>query len=154
MQKNLSIYKKENLKLNLINMEETTETTPEPIYFPEHEKSSKWKIITIATVVGAIVLLFILLSIFTKKEKMIEQEYIKAQIDSMNKVNLELKAKQDSLAESSKKFEDVIIQLDWKLQNVGQNKTVIKEYYHEEKEKTKHYTPTQLDNFFKDRYNY
>jgi hypothetical protein len=98
--------------------------------------------------------LFIYINIFTKKEKLIEQEYIKAQIDSINKVNLELKAKQDSLDKNSKKFEDVIIQLDWKLQNVGENKTVIKEYYHEEKEKTKHYTPTQLDNFFKDRYNY
>ena len=126
----------------------------EEIYFPEHEKSNKWKLFTIAGAIGAIVVLFILINIFTKKEKMKEQEYIKAQIDSINKVNIELKAKQDSLDKTSKKFEDVIIQLDWKLQNVGENKTVIKEYYHEKKEKTKKYTPTQLDKFFKDRYNY
>jgi mannitol-specific phosphotransferase system IIBC component len=124
----------------------------EQIYFPEN--GSKWKIATVAAVIGAMVVLFILINIFTKKEKMKEQEYIKAQIDSINKVNLELKAKQDSLDKNSKKFEDVIIQLDWKLQNVGENKTVIKEYYHEKKEKTKKYTPTQLDKFFKDRYNY
>lgn len=130
------------------------ETNPiEPIYFPEH-KSNNWKIITVAAVIGAMVLLFILINIFTKKEKMKEQEYIKAQIDSLNKVNLELKAKQDSLDKTSKKFEDVIIQLDWKLQNVGENKTIIKEYYHEKKEKTKKYTPSQLDKFFKNRYNY
>jgi hypothetical protein len=133
-------------------MEETTETTTtEPIYFPKNK--SNWKTIIIPAII-AITVLFIYINIFTKKEKLIEQEYIKAQIDSINKVNLELKAKQDSLDKNSKKFEDVIIQLDWKLQNVGENKTVIKEYYHEEKEKTKHYTPTQLDNFFKDRYNY
>jgi hypothetical protein len=133
-------------------MEETTETTTmEPIYFPKNK--SNWKTIVIPAII-AITVLFIYINIFTKKEKLIEQEYIKAQIDSINKVNLELKAKQDSLDKNSKKFEDVIIQLDWKLQNVGENKTVIKEYYHEEKEKTKHYTPTQLDNFFKDRYNY
>jgi hypothetical protein len=133
-------------------MEETTETTTmEPIYFPEHK--SNWKTIIIPAII-AITVLFIYINIFTKKEKLIEQEYIKAQIDSINKVNLELKAKQDSLDKNSKKFEDVIIQLDWKLQNVGENKTVIKEYYHEEKEKTKHYTPTQLDNFVIDRYNY
>jgi mannitol-specific phosphotransferase system IIBC component len=131
-------------------MEETT--TTEPIYFPEH-KGSNWKTTIIAAIVAMIVL-FICISIFTKKEKIKEQEYIKAQIDSINKVNLELKAKQDSLAESSKKFENVIIELDWKLQNVGQNKTIIKEFYHEKKEKTKKYTPGQLDNFFKDRYNY
>jgi Na+/melibiose symporter-like transporter len=126
----------------------------EEIYFPEHEKSNKWKLFTIAGVIAVIGILFILLNIFTKKEKMKEQEYIKAQIDSINKVNLELKAKQDSLAESSKKFEDVIIKLDWKLQNVGENKTIIKEYYHEKKEKTKKYTPGQLDKFFKERYKY
>ncbi len=131
-------------------MEETT--TTEPIYFPEN-RGSNWKTTIIAAIV-AIIVLFVCISIFTKKEKMKEQEYIKAQIDSINKVNLELKAKQDSLAESSKKFENVIIELDWKLQNVGQNKTIIKEFYHEKKEKTKKYTPGQLDNFFKDRYNY
>lgn len=126
----------------------------EQIYFPDHGSSKKWKIFTIAAVIGAMVLLFILLNIFTKKEKIKEQEYIKAQIDSINKVNIELKAKQDSLDKASKKFEDVIIQLDWKLQNVGENKTIIKEYYHEKKEKTKKYTPGQLDKFFKNRYNY
>jgi mannitol-specific phosphotransferase system IIBC component len=126
----------------------------EEIYFPEHEKSNKWKLFTIAGVVAAIVVLFILINIFTKKEKMKEQEYIKAQIDSLNKINVELKAKQDSLDKTSKKFEDEIIKLDWKLQNVGENKTVIKEFYHEKKEKTKKYTPSQLDKFFKNRYNY
>lgn len=126
----------------------------EEIYFPDHQSSNKWKIITLSAVALAILILFSFISIFTKKEKMREQEYIKAQIDSINKVNLELKAQQDSLAVSSKKFEDVIIQLDWKLQNVGENKTIIKEYYHEKKEKTKKYTPGQLDKFFKQRYKY
>lgn len=129
----------------------------EQIYFPKHESSNnsnKWKIIIVTAVALAILILFSFISIFTKREKMKEQEYIKAQIDSINKVNLELKAQQDSLAVSSKKFEDVIIQLDWKLQNVGENKTIIKEYYHEKKEKTKKYTPGQLDKFFKERYKY
>jgi biopolymer transport protein ExbB/TolQ len=126
----------------------------EEIYFPEHEKSNKWKIIIVTAIALGILILFSFISIFTKKEKMREQEYIKAQIDSINKVNLELKAKQDSLAISSKKFEDEIIKLDWKLQNVGENKTIIKEYYHEKKEKTKKYTPGQLDKFFKERYKY
>jgi hypothetical protein len=129
----------------------------EQIYFPKHESSNnsnKWKIIIVSAIALAILILFSFISVFTKKEKMREQEYIKAQIDSINKVNLELKAKQDSLAESSKKFEDEIIKLDWKLQNVGENKTIIKEYYHEKKEKTKKYTPGQLDKFFKERYKY
>lgn len=126
----------------------------EEIYFPDHGSSNKWKIITLSAVALAILILFSFISVFTKKEKMREQEYIKAQIDSINKINLELKAKQDSLDKNSKKFEDVIIQLDWKLQNVGENKTIIKEYYHEKKEKTKKYTPGQLDKFFKQRYNY
>lgn len=129
----------------------------EEIYFPKHESSNnsnKWKIIIVTAIALALLILFSFISVFTKKEKMREQEYIKAQIDSINKINLELIAKQDSLAESSKKFEDVIIKLDWKLQNVGENKTIIKEYYHEKKEKTKKYTPGQLDKFFKERYKY
>ena len=129
----------------------------EQIYFPKHESSNnsnKWKIIIVSAIALAILILFSFISVFTKKEKMREQEYIKAQIDSINKVNLELKAQQDSLAISSKKFEDEIIKLDWKLQNVGENKTIIKEYYHEKKEKTKKYTPGQLDKFFKERYKY
>jgi hypothetical protein len=44
--------------------------------------------------------------------------------------------------------------LDYAISNVKEKETVIKEYYHEVSDKVNNYTPTQVDSFFKARYNY
>jgi hypothetical protein len=137
-------------------MEETTETTtqaPKPdIYYPELEKPSLVRPLLI--IAGILLLLFIVISIATKKEKHVENPYIKAQIDSLAKANDSLRIKQAKLDSTSAEYQIQIDNLDWKVQNVGEKKTVIREYYHEKVKEPARYTPQQVDSFFKKRYNY
>lgn len=137
-------------------MEETTETTtqaPKPeIYFPELEKPSLIRPLLI--IAGILLLSFIVISISTKKEVISENPYIKAQIDSLAKANDSLRAKQARLDSVSAEYQVKIDDLDWKVQNVGEKKTIIREYYHEKVKEPIKYNPKQLDSFFKKRYNY
>ena len=134
-------------------MEETTETTTNPeIYFPEFEKPSLVRPLLI--VAGALLLLFIIISIATKKEVQVENPYIKAQIDSLARANDSLKIKQAQLDSASAEYQVQIDNLDWKVQNVGEKKTIIREYYHDRVKEPASYSPKQVDSFFKKRYNY
>ena len=134
-------------------MEETTETTTNPeIYFPEFEKPSLVRPLLI--VAGALLLLFIIISIATKKEVQVENPYIKAQIDSLARANDSLKIKQAQLDSASAEYQVQIDNLDWKVQNVGEKKTIIREYYHDRVKEPANYSPKQVDSFFKKRYNY
>jgi hypothetical protein len=134
-------------------MEETTSTTTQPeIYFPELKKESPWRPLLI--VAGILLGLFIVINIITKKEKFQENIGIKAQIDSLAKVNAELQSKQATLDSISKEYELHLDDLDWKIDNVGEKKTIIREYYYDRVKQPKSYTPKQIDSFFKNRYNY
>lgn len=137
-------------------MEQTTETTtqaPKPdIYFPELEKPSLFRPLLI--IAGVLLLLFIVISITTKKDRISENPYIKAQIDSLARANDSLRIKQAKLDSTSLEYQIQIDNLDWKVQNVGEKKTIIREYYHEKVKEPAKYNPKQLDSFFKKRYNY
>lgn len=137
-------------------MEETTETTtqaPKPeIYFPDFEKSSPVR--PLIMVAGILLLLFIVISISIKKDNIVESPYIKAQIDSLAKANDSLRIRQAKLDSMSAEYQVQIDDLDWKVQNVGEKKTIIREYYHEKVKEPAGYTPKQVDSFFKNRYNY
>ncbi len=137
-------------------MEQTTETTteaPKPeIYFPELEKPSLVRPLLILA--GILLLSFIMISIATKKEKHVDDPYIKAQIDSLAKANDSLRIRQAQLDSVSAEYQIQIDDLDWKVQNVGEKKTIIREYYHEKVKEPAGYSPKQVDSFFKKRYNY
>ena len=135
-------------------MEETTETTTtqEPIYFPELEKPSFVRPLII--VAGVLLLLFIVIAIASKKQTQVDNPFIKAQIDSLAKANDSLRIKQAQLDSASAEYQVQIDDLDWKVQNVGEKKTIIREYYHDRVKEPEHYTPGQVDSFFKNRYNY
>ena len=76
------------------------------------------------------------------------------QIDSLKKVAIELQEKQKQIEARDSVFVEVIDGIDHKIDNVKEKEIIVKEYYHTQTEKTKKYNPTQLDSFFKDRYNY
>jgi hypothetical protein len=137
-------------------MQETTQTTteaPKPdIYFPELERPSVVRPLLILA--GVLLLSFIMVTIATKKEKQVDNPYIKAQIDSLARANDSLRIKQAQLDSASTEYQIQIDNLDWKVQNVGEKKTIIREYYHEKVKEPIKYNPKQLDSFFKKRYNY
>ncbi len=52
---------------------------------------------------------------------------------------------------SLKRLDD---QIDNQVDNIKEKTTIIREYYHEIGQQAAQYTPTQVDSFFKARYNY
>lgn len=137
-------------------MEQEVNTPQEPrkeIYFPELDKKPDFLKIALI-VAGALLLLYLIINISTKKETIQDNSYIKAQIDSLAKVNDSLKRKQAKLDSVSYEYQIQIDNLDWKVQNVGEKKTVIREYYHDRVKEPATYNPHQLDSFFKNRYSY
>lgn len=133
------------------------ETTQQPdIYFPELDNNNNTgitkKIIIIATVLSVLYILFLVF--LNSSPKTTEPDFIKKQTDSLAKANVELQAKQASLDSLSKVYESKIEELDWKINNIGEKKVVIREYYHEKTKQPESYTQKQVDSFFKDRYKY
>ena len=134
-------------------MEENKEPIPD-IYYPKFEKGTNNK--TILIVIGILLAIILAIIFFTKVPGKKEEptEFIKRQVDSLAKANAELQAKHQALDSASKTYEDAILDLDWKVQNVGHDKTIIKEYYHDRVKEPANYSPKQVDSFFKKRYNY
>jgi hypothetical protein len=91
-------------------------------------------------------------------------------IISSNKSNIpiDLKAKIDSLSQFDKQFiiqqrrldssihvdEEYVKNLDTKIGSIKEKITIVREYYHEISQAANKYTPTQIDSFFKARYQY
>ena len=129
------------------------ETKPE-IYFPSLEKGPSNK--TLLIILGVVLVIILTVIVFTnlpsKKEE--STEFIKKQVDSLAKANAELQVKHAALDSTSKIYQDVLLDLEWKVQNVGHDKTIIREYYREKVKQPANYTPKQVDSFFKKRYNY
>jgi len=134
-------------------MEQEKQEMPE-IYFPKIKKESSNK--TFLIIVGVLIILLLLL-IFTKvpsEKKEEPTDFIKKQVDSLAKANAELQSKHQALDSAAKTYQDQIYDLDWKIDNVENNKTIIKEYYRDVSKKPARYTPKQVDSFFKKRYKY
>jgi hypothetical protein len=96
--------------------------------------------------------MYLMIYVFTPKQE-IPLEY-KHALDSLNRTNANLIAKQKEIDEIIAKHELELHGLDDKIGNIKEKTTIIREYYHEISGKVGKYTPTQVDSFFKARYNY
>ena len=105
-------------------------------------------------VIGGLILLYYTIRLATCKEKFQENKELLNKIDSINKATILLQEEQKKLGERDSIFNENIVHIDDKIGQVGEKKTIIREYYHDQSTKVKHYTPTQTDSFFKSRYNY
>lgn len=81
-------------------------------------------------------------------------EYVKNQLDSLKTINVELEKKIELLDNTAVIYENKIEELEFKIDNVKEKTTIIKEYYKEQRYNASKYTQTQLDSFFKTRYNF
>jgi hypothetical protein len=79
---------------------------------------------------------------------------IKATIDSLTNVNKQLIEHQKQIDSTIHVYEAKVKQVDHQINNVKEKTTIIKEYYHEQIQQVNNYTPTELDSFFKAKYNY
>jgi GH25 family lysozyme M1 (1,4-beta-N-acetylmuramidase) len=79
---------------------------------------------------------------------------IKATIDSLTNVNKQLIEHQKQIDSTITVYETEVKQVDFQIDNIKEKTTIIREYYHEAGKQADKYTPTQVDSFFKKRYNY
>ena len=107
---------------------------------------------TILIVIGSLILLYGIIWITTRKPQ-IPAEY-KAVIDSLNNVNKQLIEHQKQIDSAILSYQNQIFDLDYAIGNVKEKQTIVREYYHEVSQQAGSYTPTQVDSFFKSRYNY
>jgi hypothetical protein len=105
-------------------------------------------------VILGLVVLFFTIRLATCKEKFQDNKELINKLDSINKATILLQEEQQRLAEHDSVFNENIVNIDSKIGAVQEKKTIIKEYYHDQSTKVKHFTPTQTDSFFKSRYNY
>jgi hypothetical protein len=99
-----------------------------------------------------LVVMYGMIYIFTPKPQM-PTDYKNA-IDSLKADNVALRNKQKQADSAISSYQKQISNLDNAISNIKVKETIIKEYYHEVSGKVGKYTPTQVDSFFKARYNY
>jgi cell division protein FtsB len=107
---------------------------------------------TAIKIVFALFLLYWILYILTPNIKMSADS--KEKIDALNTQIDSLEAGQKRLDENIKVFNQEIIKVDKKISNIKQEKTIIKEIYHEKITDVDNYTDDELDSFFAKRYGY
>jgi predicted RNase H-like nuclease (RuvC/YqgF family) len=103
-------------------------------------------------VIAGFVLLYGIIYITTRKPQM-PAEY-KTTIDSLVIKNKELEQQQKQLDSTIQTYKARVEQVDTRINNIKEKTTIVKEYYHEQIQTVSSYTPTQLDSFFKARYDY
>ena len=79
---------------------------------------------------------------------------IKATIDSLTNVNKALIEHQKQIDSTIRVYEAEVKQVDHQIDNIKEKTTIIKEYFHDVSQQVNHYDATQIDSFFKARYNY
>jgi len=114
--------------------------------------TSKYNWKTIVYILGGIGLLYALIWIFTFKSE-IPLEY-KHALDSLNRANADLIAKQKQIDSTISVYKGHMDSLDLAIGDLDVKKTEIHNHYGEMGKKALEYTPTQVDSFFKARYNY
>jgi len=103
-------------------------------------------------IIGGFFLLYIAIFILTRKEKMPAE--LQATIDSLAKTNQILVEHQEQLDSTIRVYQTEVSNIDIKVDHIKEKTIIIKEFYHEQSQAVNSYTPTQVDFFFKQRYNY
>jgi hypothetical protein len=112
---------------------------------------NKYKKQILYTIVGVIALYF-LIQLATCSPKMPAD--LKASIDSLTVANKRLMKSQEHMDSTITTYKTKIDQIDIQIDNIKNKTTVINRYYTNLGQKVDHYDATQVDSFFKSRYNY
>ena len=103
-------------------------------------------------VIGGVIFLYLFILLVTPKPGMPAD--IKATIDSLTAVNKQLIEHQKQIDSTINAYEAEVDQIDFQVDNIKEKTTIVREYYHEVGQQAAQYNPTQVDSFFKARYNY
>jgi len=103
-------------------------------------------------IIGGLIILFGIIWLTTRQPKIPAD--IKSTIDSLTNVNKQLTEHQKQIDSTIDAYKAELKQVDNQIYNIKEKTTIIKEYYHEVSQQVEHYTPSQIDSFFHQRYNY
>jgi vacuolar-type H+-ATPase subunit I/STV1 len=105
---------------------------------------------TILKVALAVFVIYWLMCVLTPSIKMSSES--KAIIDSLNNHIIEVQKKQDSLTQNIVKYNEEIKEVDKVISNIKNEKTIIKEFYHEKIISVDTFNMSDIDKFFTNRY--
>lgn len=108
----------------------------------------------ITYVILGLIALYFIVRLATCKEKFQENKELINKIDSLQKISTQLKEEQQKITERDSIFNKSISDIDDKINDVQGEKVIIREYYNNQTQTVKKYKPSQVDSFFKSRYNY
>jgi hypothetical protein len=106
----------------------------------------------IAYVILGFIVLYGVIWVATRKPQIPAD--LQATIDSLTNANKELEIRQKQIDSTIYVYEAEVKQVDHQIDNIKEKTTIIKEYYHDVSQQVEHYDATQVDSFFKTRYNY
>jgi len=109
-------------------------------------------LVTILKICLVVFLVYWLVFVLTSGVK-ISEEY-KNKIDSLNTHIEIVQKKQDSLSQNIIKYNSEIEKVDKIISNIKNEKTIIKEYYHEKIISVDTFNSSDIDKFFSNRYGY
>jgi uncharacterized oligopeptide transporter (OPT) family protein len=115
------------------------------------ELLNKYKKQIIYIVIG-LVLLYGVIWLATRKSQMPIE--IKASLDSLTAANKKLIESQQHMNNAINSYELKLTILDSQIANIENKTVIINRYYNNIGQQVDKYTPTQIDSFFKQRYNY
>jgi hypothetical protein len=107
---------------------------------------------TILIIIGSLILLYGVIWLSIHKPQMPAD--LQATIDSLTNVNKQLIEHQKQIDSTIHVYEAEVHKVDFEINNIKEKTTIIKEYYHDVNQQVEHYDATQVDSFFKARYNY
>lgn len=102
--------------------------------------------------IGSLVAMYLMIYIFTPKQE-IPLEY-KHALDSLDRANAELIAKQKQIDSTINTYKHHMDSLDAAIGSLDAKRTVIHNHYQILGDKVSRYNTAQIDSFFKARYNY
>jgi hypothetical protein len=107
---------------------------------------------SILYIIVGLFLLYGIIWIATRKPQM--PANLQATIDSLTNANKALIEHQKQIDSTIHVYEAEVEKVDHQIDNIKEKTTIIKEYFHEQSQQVDHYNATQVDSFFKARYNY
>ena len=105
----------------------------------------------IYVIVGVVALYFIV-QLATCNPKMPKE--LKASIDSLTTANKKLMESQQHMDSTITAYESKVEQIDNSISHIKNQTTIVNKYYNDLGQQVDQYQPTQIDSFFKQRYNY
>jgi len=105
----------------------------------------------IYAIVGVIALYFIV-QLATCNPKMPKE--LKASIDSLTAVNKKLMESQQHMDSAIANYNTEVVKVDSQISHIKSQTTIINKFYGDLGQQVSHYTPSEIDSFFKSRYKY